>query len=161
LEYNAEFGHLSLGPSLSSFAITLRGHSFQEHPYFSRYSLVVYLTSPSMKLTVSLFCSLLVAGVFAKGLRVGWEKVFLYLAYRIDQLEPDQTRRTLSFRCPNFLDPTRCTKGLTSTRLRSRTKSCFGGPRKYSRFSSNTSQVVMLLHALAPLLELMLFSSTF
>jgi hypothetical protein len=89
LEYYAEVGHLSLGPSLSSFAITLRSHSFQEHLYFSRYSLVFYLTSLSTELTVALFCSLLVAGVFAKGLHVGWEKVFLYLAYRIDQLEPD------------------------------------------------------------------------
>ncbi|KAH6618916.1 hypothetical protein C7974DRAFT_441494 [Boeremia exigua] len=56
-----------------------------------------------MKLTIALFYSLLVAGVSARGLRVGWEKVFLYLAYRIDQLEPDETKRTMGFKCANFL----------------------------------------------------------
>jgi hypothetical protein len=56
-----------------------------------------------MKLPIALFCVLLATGVSARGLRVGWEKVFLYLAYRIDQLEPDETRRTLGFKCANFL----------------------------------------------------------
>lgn len=56
-----------------------------------------------MRLTVTLFWSLLVASVSAKGLRVGWEKVFLYLAYRIDQLEPDESKRTIGFKCADFL----------------------------------------------------------
>jgi hypothetical protein len=56
-----------------------------------------------MRLLVVLFYGLLTVGVSARGLRVAWEKVFLYLAYRIDQLEPDETRRTLGFKCANFL----------------------------------------------------------
>lgn len=56
-----------------------------------------------MRLPAVFFCALLVTSVSAKGLRVAWEKVFLFLAYRIDQLEPDETKRTIGFKCEDML----------------------------------------------------------
>jgi hypothetical protein len=46
---------------------------------------------------------LFVTGISARGLRVAWEKMFLFLAYRIDQMEPNSALRTIGFKCETML----------------------------------------------------------
>jgi hypothetical protein len=42
---------------------------------------------------------LFVTGISARGLRAAWEKMFLFLAYRINQIEPNPALRTIDFKC--------------------------------------------------------------
>ncbi|KAK2010344.1 hypothetical protein LZ32DRAFT_619917 [Colletotrichum eremochloae] len=56
-----------------------------------------------MRLALFLLWACITAVVAAKGLRVGYEKVFLYYAWKIDQTNPE-AERTIGIRCAEVLD---------------------------------------------------------